>query len=134
MTNYKLFSNSVATADGVTSFDVVADGHIISLWWSARITRAAVSSGRFELSFASSNGFTVNDTRNSIATFSWGSSGDVADEVAFNEQILFGDAPIPISMGERIFLHHLIDTAPTAMACTVYLLCDDKARTSRFRQ
>jgi len=106
-TIYKLFDTSAASVDAAASIDIQDDGVIEGLAFSmmGRVADAQDDGGRFEVSFASTNGFSSNDTRASI--FGAGSSQAFLTSgggpVAIN-----GYVPMEVAVqgGERIYLHH----------------------------
>lgn len=130
MTSYKLYSSGTATADAAASLDVVQDGKIVGLLISGRHTAGAGgTSGRLELSFSSSSGFAANDTRSAIAQWSYSSIASVAGN--YNQYYSLPD--VPVSQGERLYLHHLATVAATSAEHTVFLLVMDKGDSSARR-
>lgn len=135
MTVYKLYSTSVADSDSVATVDVPVPGNIVGIEYSWSLVGPAggLCSGQLELSFASSNGLAVNDTKSSIATFSYASTSASANATAANNHYVSVPG-IPIAAGERIHLHNLVDTAPASAKHYIYLYVDDKATTARARR
>lgn len=127
MTCYKLFVSSIASGDGLASLDIAMDGQIVGIQWAHAITGGAASSGRLELSFASSNGLNTNDTRSSISTSAWATTG--ANQ-SFNtwSAVLPG---VPVTAGERLFLHHDVESAPTSGLHCVHIYVADKSAGAR---
>lgn len=135
MTIYKLYATSVADADGVASLDIVAPGAIVGILFSSTTVGPAggICSGQLEVSFSSSSGFASNDTRSSFATLTYGNNTGAANGAASIMQYVALPG-VPVNAGERIFLHNLVDTAPTSVRNYVYLYVDDKSATSKVRR
>jgi len=133
MTIYRFISSSIATSDGIMTLDFPVDGKISGIIFSGRWTSSAgiAVSGLMELSWATGNAFTQNDTRSQLTTLAYASIATTAivNHGALN---IMQDLPmIPYSAGERLYLHHLSVLAPTAASWTLYVMGDDKGTSTR---
>jgi len=118
---YKLYATVTATADAAASYDVQEDGEICSILLDQNINSAdALNDGiDTEVSFSSVSGFTSNDTRASLIGkrshqhFLTSGGGPVGG----SSFITFAPFGIPVSAGERLYLHILL----TGTALTAYV-------------
>lgn len=110
MTVYKLTANTVA--DAAATLDIQDDGVIEGVLINMRATlNADTENMNVEVSFASVSGFTANDTRASFAGMSLQAGMLTSGGLTASEN-LFISMNIPVSGGERIYIH----TAGTAAA------------------
>lgn len=103
----QMYSNAVQ--DAAASIDMQDDGVIVGCYLGFRVSSVAADTdgAAAEVSFASTNSFTVNDARNVIAR------GEISAAVitaasaiaaSFSNFWSFGEG-LPFFGGERIFLH-----------------------------
>ncbi len=128
MSVYKLYNNFAASADAGASLDIMFDGEIVAIDWAVRADLDANGEEYCcEVSFLSSNTFASNDSRGSISI--------VCEQVAGAEAAGFAISGInksvtgiriPVSAGERIYLHSLQSTTGQVTP-TVYLHVDDRS-------
>lgn len=126
----KIFANPAAAADSVAAVDVPNDGFIESIYYNIRgIGMDALNDViRFELSFASANTFTNNDSRISILDISMSqqlltSGGGVTEPTGFVTGI-----NIPVFAGERIHVHYTVTGGPTQGIAVFYLYYSVRGR------
>lgn len=122
---YKLFGTiTAAAADGLASFDIVRPGHIVGLWGSVDPGPIQVNAEGYmmEISFASSNGFTTNDTKSSLYYWRQQLAFATSGNTRCADQIQVPGMKIAVQVGERIYMHvGLIGTPVTAFVGVVYL-------------
>jgi len=125
MSIYKLYTTTVG--DGAASLDIVADGRITGIQWSADFDHDADGEQlRAELSFASSSGFTTNDTKSSFSKIAHSVNGTPGFTTgAVN--LFVGPVDIPVNQGERVYLH-TVGTAASISSLTAYMYVDDRVR------
>lgn len=120
---HKLFATGSATADGVATTDVTENGRITGIWGYLDVTNADAATDGYamEISFASSSGFTSNDTRSSIYGCSVRCS--LTTSGGYNSSQAFASPPLNIEvvMGERIYAHILEDGAPASYDLSVWI-------------
>lgn len=112
---YKLYGTTATDTDALAQVDIQVDGHIVAasleLWTGA--ADALTDGAQAEVSFASSNGFSSNDTKSSFIhaaaqqTFLTSGGGPV------NARTVLTGLAIEVAAGERIFLHVDISGAIT---------------------
>ncbi len=132
----KLFST--AQTDASASLDVPFDGQIMGALLDVRVDGADALNDRIsaEVSFSSTSGFASNDTRASFigASASQGFLTSGGGPTGRNAFITFAPHGIPVSAGERIYLHVAAGgTVTSAVTCWMYVLIDGTARTARRR-
>lgn len=111
---------AATSGDAVASIDVPDGGIIEGVQWAADSTAAGdAETLRAELSFASTSGFTSNDTRASITgirnAMNFTTSG--ADSVGIN---MFVPMEVEVQAGERLYLH-TSNNATGTISCWIYL-------------
>lgn len=123
MSIYKLYGTGVT--DALASVDIVANGHITAYQVAMEADLDAdLEAARVEVSFSSSSGFTTNDTKSSILTARvFMAAITAAGTVVAGENFSLSGLKIPVSIGERLYLHG----SGANMTATVYLHVDDKA-------
>lgn len=123
MSIYKLYAT--ATGDGSASLDIVQNGNIEAIAWHVDYDCVADNQLlRAEVSFASSSGLATNDTKSSISAFRAYSNLGAAGADFGTANYVIAPVDIPVSQGERMYLH--LSHTMTAVAVTVYLYVDDK--------
>src|SRR3990167_4701817 len=102
----KIYANSTASADAVASVDIQEDTVIEGLQMDLYQQGLTVQDegSRWEVSFASTSGFSANDTRASIAGIS-NHLGVVTTGGAPQNAHLFVPCNIPVQAGERLYVH-----------------------------
>lgn len=135
---YKMFATATASTDAAATLDIVFDGVIEGLVLDTVMQNADALNDAVgaELSFASVSGFVTNDTRASIIgsriaqgflTSGGGPTGKVTN-------VAFGPDGIPVSAGERMYLHLLLVGAGTLIASVwLYVRTSGGARADRRR-
>lgn len=123
MTVYKLYGT--AYGDNAASLDIQNEGSITAIQWAAQADiDADAEEFRAELSFASTSGFTANDTRASLSTIRMlGSLGAVGFVLPF-VNLLVAPLDIQVQAGERLYMH-ITGTGSPAAQVTVYVFVDD---------
>ena len=132
---YKLFGAvpNNATTDSIASLDIQEDGFItaVAMYIDPSTLDAVDDEVRCEVSFMSSNTFTVNDTRGSI--FQHGvsqqfltSGGGMGSLNASISGLL-----VPVEGGERVHLHSLSVLGGSGSSVTVYLYVEDSQDTKQ---
>jgi len=125
-TVYKLYDTSAADQDAAASVDIQEDAVIEGMAYTMLTISADAlnDGGRFEISFASTNGFTSNDTRASIGGGVCGQSF-----LTSGGGPTFANGYIPmqvaVAAGERIYLHH-DNTGSVTVETTVWLYVSQK--------
>jgi hypothetical protein len=132
----KMYTATVG--DAAASMDMPLDGMIVGVLFQTRAIGADVlNEGVFaELSFASTSGFAANDTRASIAGVAniLGAITTGGANMAANVPLAFGADGIPVSAGERLYLHTTSGgTVTIAVSCWVYIRVTGLARADRRR-
>jgi len=125
---YKLFGNVLAgvVTDSMASADIQNTGHITALAFNvdADGMDALNDHAKLEVSFMSTNTFTTNDVRGSVAmhgvTLQFLTTGG---GIGSNSLSISG-LSIPVEAGERIHLHSSASAGVTAGG-TCYLYIDD---------
>lgn len=126
MTIYKLYNEFTSSADSGALLDIQFDGVITAIDWNVRADLDADTEAyNVELSFLSTNTFTVNDSRGSISMVGAQASGTPGFIDHVVAKGLSGLA-IPVTAGERVHLHGtLAGTASVRAHC--YLHVEDRA-------
>lgn len=128
MSMYKMSATNIVTTDAIQSLDVREDGHIIAIggYVVASGVDAQNEGAEIELSFASVSGFGANDTLNQIfgmtsgahsVTTSGGSPG--------GQNCWVSGLRIPITAGERIYMHIIVRGTLTALRTNVWIMVED---------
>lgn len=127
MSIYKLYTATISEA--AASLDITADGKIVGVAWAAVGDLDADGESFYaEVSFSSTNGLATNDTKSSFSTVRQFNGLLTSGAIPAAVNVYHGPLNIPVTMGERIYLH----TSGTQIVCTVYIFVDDKAKaTSR---
>lgn len=103
---YKMYAT--ASQDAAATIDIAEDGIIEGVMMAMNFTGADVlnDGGRMEISFASTSGFTSNDTRASICGVDayQGVITTGGGQVGAN---VYAPMAIPVSAGERMYMHTL---------------------------
>lgn len=136
MSVYKLRgAGTGGTQDGIASLDVQFDGLITGIAGSlAAELNAASEICQAEASFLSQNTITINDARGSLfllaqqlVLFTAASAAPVGVHNAV------GGIKVPVSAGERIFMH-MVATAGVVSIAQIYLFVEDGAAISLRRR
>lgn len=127
MTVYKLYASGTASADAAASTDIQNDGHIIALFMAACVEGAnALDEGAdWEVSFASTNGISTNDTRSSILGMTLRQEFLTSGGGLQGDNSGIGGIRIPVDAGERLYLHRVVTGTITQSRCTVWLYVED---------
>lgn len=125
MSVYKLTGTTVQ--DNVASLDIIAAGHIVGMVWNMVADLDADGDRmELELSFASTSGFTSNDTRASLSGV--GASNGLLTSGAINGAATLAipvpRGVIPVLAGERLYLHSK-GTAGALGQASVWIYVDD---------
>jgi len=133
---YKLYASVSTSTDSAASLDIVEDGQIIgmNLDIDATADDALNDGATAEVSFASVSAFATNDTRASIiaAGVHQGFLTTGGGAVAKSSLIAFGQDGIPVSGGERLYLHiNITGTSVCAVRCYLYVKVTGVGRPSR---
>lgn len=130
MSIYKLFTTT--DGDGAASLDIIENGMITAVYFSGYAALSAdADSFEAEVSFASTSGFATNDTKSSIAKVATEVELVTSGEPQNGFNIMVAPLEIPVSQGERLYLHTAtpVGTAAIRMSCYVYV--KDRARSPR---
>jgi hypothetical protein len=117
---YKLYGTWTANTEAIASYDVQEDGEICSMYGHLIITGADAlnDAAALELSFASVSGFIANDTRASVfgmrTTQGFLTTG--GGPCQQNGFVTFAPNGIPVSAGERMYLHGIVGGTIVAIA------------------
>lgn len=126
MSVYTLRNNFTASADGGASLDVQFDGVITCLDWHVLADLDADGEiAAVEVSFLSSNTLGVNDARGSLSAIRMRAAGTPGFAVAAVNKAVSG-IRVPVSAGERIYLHALL-TGTADVTAGVHIHVDDAA-------
>ena len=122
---YKMFGSGSASANAVATYDTQEDGEICSILMDGYCTGAdALNDGfSWEVSFSSVQAIATNDTRAALMGISSAQNFLTTGgaPVAKNSFITFAPFGIPVSAGERLYLHLLITGAPTLAIISVFV-------------
>jgi hypothetical protein len=122
MSVYKLYGSGVT--DALATADITSDGVIEAVQWAATgDLDADGESFAAELSFASASGFTANDTKSSISTIRQQNGLLTSGAVATGVNMFMGPLDIPVSQGERLYLHG----SGTNLTVTCHVYVRDRA-------
>jgi hypothetical protein len=133
----KLYGSVTTSTDGAASLDCVADGLIVGLLLEINAeTASANAAARMEVSFASTNGFTSTDTRNSIGGVETVVSQATAAGVLNNSRsLMMPGLRIPVAAGERLYLHVGTSASFTVRArAWIYVNSDEVVRATTRRR
>lgn len=133
----KLFSTGSATADGVASLDVPQDGFVVAVHLDLSITSAnALDDGvAAEVSFASSSGFGVNDTRASIVGARTYQGFLTTGGGPTQKTVVISGLAIEAAAGERLYMHIQTAGGVTYYAtCWLFFMPTGSARASQRRR
>ena len=120
MSVYKLYTATVG--DAAASVDIIKSGKIVGLQWAVvGDLDADGESYAAELSISSSSGLTTNDTKSSIATIRQMTALLTSGAVATGINQFMPLPDVPVSEGERLYLH----TSGTSITATLYIWVDD---------
>lgn len=133
MSIYKLYgAGTGGTESGVASLDIQFDGVITAIHTAhSADLDADTEFSLAEASFLSTATMTTNDARGSLITSELRAVGTVAGAIAANSGV--GPVEIPVSAGERVFLH-FNSSASTTSSCHVYLYVSDGADVNQRRR
>lgn len=120
MSVYKLYTATVG--DSAASVDIVKSGKIEAIQWAARADLDADGeSYDVELSFSSSSGLAVNDTKSSISAIRKQNGMLTSGAIPAEVNMFMSPLDISVAEGERMYLH----TAGTAIIVTCYVWVND---------
>lgn len=123
MSIYKLYASTIG--DGAANLDIIANGRIEGVYFSGYTGLSAdADSFEAEVSFSSSSGFTTNDTKSSIACVRQEVELVTSGEVQNALNVFVGPLDIPVTQGERIYLHTARPAgtpSPTRMSVYIYV-------------
>lgn len=135
MSVYKLYAAGTGgTEDGAAQLDVQFDGEINAIF--GQMSADLDADQEFcaaELSFISTNSLTNNDTRGSLFTLRGQCSVGAAGMVINDTNSGVGGLAIPVTAGERIWLH-LSATAGVTSSTTIYIYVADGAAVDQRRR
>lgn len=118
------------TSDSVATLDIPEDLELRHVQYDCAAVAAVDAVARWELSLASSSGFTTNDTRSSLVSVSTAVGGSTptgnVGEVHF-------DPPLKLNAGERLHLHNTNTANLTVSYCSIFLHTTAKAQARRTR-
>jgi len=129
MTIYKLFKNFSASLDSGASLDIQFNGFINAIVLSAQADMDAdLEKYRIELSFLSSSTFNINDARGSLAIIGARASaaGTPASLSQYGINIALSGLNIPVSQGERLYLHAVM-TGTADLDATAFTYTTDRS-------
>jgi hypothetical protein len=114
---YKLYGQNAVSADGQASVDVREDDSIEAIALSM-LTIQPVDGMQWgmEVSFGSSSQFTINDTNSTIISMKDSWRLVTSGAASTGKHLVLPQLNIPISAGERIFLHLNTTNAVTIQA------------------
>lgn len=129
MSVYKLYGSTGVAADGLASLDVQFDGHIVaySIHAYASGMDASGEGYQIEASFLSTSAITSNDARGLIgmAVAQSGMLTSGGSQPAVNHSC--SGLSIPVTGGERLYLHVGYLSTPGTVKASVVLYVEDSA-------
>lgn len=130
MSIYKLFSTT--DGDGAASLDVIENGVITGVYFSGYAALSADGdSFEAEVSFASTSGFSTNDTKSSLAKVATEVELVTSGQPQNGINIMVAPLEIPVQQGERLYLHTATPVGAAAIRISAYVYCKDRARSPR---
>ncbi len=128
MSVYKIYGTSVSAtvSNSLATLDIQVDGLIVALLTDINPNGMDALNDEvlMELSFLSSNTFTINDSRGSLIVASLGQNFLTSGGGVGGGNASIGGLSIPVNAGERIHLHTSSSSGVTA-GCTGYLYVND---------
>jgi len=127
---YKLFTTT--DGDGAASLDVIANGTITGVLFSGYAI-LAVDNDSFEaeVSFSSTSGFATNDTKSSIAKVASQSAVSTAESAQMGINVMISPLEIPVTQGERLYLHTATPSGTPTIRMSAYLYVKDRVGSPR---
>lgn len=109
---YKLYGASAG--DGVAQLDIQEAGKLIAVWgYLYHDLGANDGTGvRCEASFSSTSGFLSNDTKQSFFGMALVTTYSAGGAIIPSQSLSVSGLHIPVNMGERIYLHILLQGVP----------------------
>jgi len=122
---YKLHGVASADTDGLAQLDVQFDGRIVAwMIMATALSADAIADGfEIEISFLSGSMFTNNDARGVIAMAAWQQQFLTTGGGPSSVNSHLSGLQIPVSAGERVYLHLNAAGSPgnVAISCLLYV-------------
>lgn len=128
MSTYQLYGTNTGSADGVASIDVQFDGLIVAwnAWYDSTLTVTADDFAGLEISFLSVNTATANDARGVIFSLANRLTLVTSGATIAGGNGSLGGLSIPVSAGERIYMH-LFASAGNVVQAIAQLYVEDQS-------